>query len=136
MLDSNKLMSLIFSMLNQGQQPAGSLSAKKQDPFHIRETGEEVIVALEAPGIQKRDDVQFSIGVTRMTVRGIRKKMTGLDQPINSEDISAEKFERAFTLPYPVRPETAIAIYSKGILEIRIKKLPEKTWDKVFVQFL
>lgn len=133
MLDSSKLLSLIMSMLTQQAPTQQKIS--EPDNSHVRETAEEIILVLEAPGIHSREDVYFSIGVTSLTIRGIRKKTAGAHLSGTGE-IAQEKFERTFKLPYPVRPESATAFYSKGILELRLKKLPEKKWDKVYIQFL
>ena len=129
MYDSSRLLGLIMNILNQQAQ------APKINSSPVMETAEEVIVTLEAPGIQKREDVYFSITATRVTIRGVRKKTAGAHL-ISENEISQERFEKTFQLPHPVRPESATALYSKGILELRIKKLPEKIWDRVFVQFL
>ncbi|HBV96253.1 MAG: hypothetical protein JL50_01745 [Peptococcaceae bacterium BICA1-7] len=129
MIDSSRLLGLIMNILNQQAQ------APKINSSPVMETAEEVIVTLEAPGIQKREDVYFSITATRVTIRGVRKKTAGAHL-ISENEISQERFEKTFQLPHPVRPESATALYSKGILELRIKKLPEKIWDRVFVQFL
>jgi len=134
MIDSTKLLGLIMNMLHQ-QAPAPKIISSP-DSSQVRETAEEVIVTIEAPGIQKREDIYFSITVTRVTIRGVRKKTAGAHLSVPENEISQERFEKNFKLPHPVRPETAAAFYSKGILELRLKKLPEKTWDRVFIQFL
>lgn len=133
MIDSSRLLGLIMNILNQ-QAQAPKINSSP-DSSQVMETAEEVIVTLEAPGIQKREDVYFSITATRVTIRGVRKKTAGAHL-ISENEISQERFEKTFQLPHPVRPESATALYSKGILELRIKKLPEKIWDRVFVQFL
>lgn len=141
MLDSSKFLSLILSMLNQQAQAKTQAPAPLPVPatsqsHAIRESADEIIVALEAPGIQSRDDVYFSIGVTNLTVQGVRKITAGAHPAGTSGEVTSERFKKTFTLPFPVRPETATAFYSKGILEIRIKKLPERRWEKVYLQFL
>lgn len=134
MIDSAKLLGLIMNILNQQAPTPQKTSAP--DSSSVRETADEVIVAIEAPGIQNREDIYFSITVTRVIIRGVRKKTAGAHPPVSENEISQERFEKTFKLPHPVRPETATAFYSKGILELRLKKLPEKTWDRVFIQFL
>jgi HSP20 family molecular chaperone IbpA len=133
MLDTSKLLGLIMSMLSQQTPAQQKISAP--DNSQVRETAEEIIIALEVPGIQSREDIYFSIGVNSLTIKGLKKKTAGAHLS-GSGEITQEKFERTFKLPYPVRPETATAFYSKGILELKLKKLPEKTWDKVYIQFL
>lgn len=130
MLDSAELLKQVMRLLNQpARAPAPAQGAALR--ASVGEAGEDVVVVLELPGIQRREDVSFSVSLTRLAVKGVRQRVGNPGQ-----GGGPEPFENSINLPVPVRPETATALYSRGIVEIRIKKLPDRIWDKVFVQFI
>lgn len=134
MFDSAKFLNQVMRLLDQETQ---SLSqAPKPHLSVIRETDDEVVVFFEVPGIQSREDINFFVAITRLTIKGVRHKIGGFNPSGPEMDTPREEFEKTFALPCPVRPETARALYGKGIMELRIKKMPDKIWNNVFVQFL
>lgn len=135
MLDSTKLLSQLMRMIN-----TDTLNVKREanvSPVsEIRETGDEIIVVLEVPGIQSREDISFSIATTKAFIKGVRQKLNAGLHSNSDSGKNRQEFAKSFTFPFPVRPETASATYSKGILELKIKKMPEKVWEQVYVHFL
>lgn len=135
MLDSTKLLNQLLRMIN-----TETFNVKKEinvSPVsEIRETVDEIIVTMEVPGIQSREDIGFSITTTKAYVKGVRQKLNDGLHASSDSGKARQEFAKSFTFPFPVRPETASATYSKGILELKIKKMPEKVWDQVFVHFL
>ena len=132
MLDPAKFLTEVFAIVNKEKN-----KSEKVVNSHfsgISQTADEIIVHIEIPGIQSQQDIHISAGLTKLTIKGVRRKI--FNSPANSTPgLNSEQFEKTISLPVPVRPETASARYSKGILEISLKKIPDKIWDKVFVVF-
>ncbi len=125
MLDSHNLISQLVHILSPQMT---AVTKEKDDEIHI---------FIELPGIQNREDISISVSPTKLTVKGVRYKIDRNRQSSDpSQNDNREEFEKTFVLSRPVRPETASAVYSKGVLEIRFKKLAEKIWDKIYVQFM
>ncbi|WP_449240350.1 Hsp20 family protein [Desulfoscipio gibsoniae] len=141
MLDSNKFLTQLMNALNQsnantpnGSNAAAVMQVKNKSLSSItREVQDEVIITLEVPGIQDRADINFAITVTKANIRGVRQIIKDAAQ--QGSGLAQERFEKTFVLPCPVRPETASASYSKGLLTLKLKKLNEKTFSNVLVNF-
>lgn len=125
MLETHKFINQLINILN----PQTTAVTKEKDG--------EIHIFIELPGIQNREDISISVSASKLIVKGVRRKIDRSSQLSDlSKNNNREMFEKTFILPSPVRPETASAVYSKGVLELRLKKLTEKIWDKVYVQFM
>lgn len=107
-------------------------------PTHIHETGDEIIVVAEIPGLQRREDIHLLVSTVGLELRGRRFKK---NQDPKSEGTTLpaglqEEFEQRVSFPSPVRSESATAIYRYGLLEVRLKKIPPNPKANVFIQFL
>lgn len=107
---------------------AGFPPSVEAAPVHPRadmyETRHEVVLVLELPGLEKASDIRISVYPDRVTVRGdVRRRYSPPDGAgmVLSERV-AGPFERTFTLPARVRKQHAKAVYSGGLLEIRLLK--------------
>ncbi len=140
MFDSNKFISQLMNALNQNSadnQNSNDATVVVQGKNNTlvcftKETTDEVIITLEVPGIQDRGDIQFAITVTKASIKGVRQKV---EDSALGNGFTQERFEKTLVLPCPVRPETASALYSKGILTLKLKKLNEKTFSNVLINF-
>jgi HSP20 family protein len=133
MTDSIKLLNEIMRTI----YPEKSNITKEVSPASaVWENGNEVCVSMEMPGIQKKDDVNFVITTTKVMIKGVRQKIIENTSKNAKTAKTVEEFERVFIFPYPVRPDTVTVTYSKGILEMKLKKIPESSVNQVHIQFL
>ena len=88
-------------------------------PVDIYETAEEMIVAVELPGM-KQEEIEVEITGDTLTIKGERK----LDEEKNFVRVERRygPFRRAFTLGIRIDGEKAKAIYRKGILQVKLPK--------------
>jgi len=92
----------------------------------IYETGSEVVVKLEVPGIEKKD-LDISITDTDLTVKGeVRKEEEVKEENYYRRERRYGSFSRTIPLPGPVQTGAAKASFKDGVLEIRIPKTPEE----------
>lgn len=116
----------------------GYTTARREAPAHVYDLGEEVVAVLEIPGLQRREDIHFTVKTGGLEVRGrrARKLPDARAQAAALPAGAAEEFQQALSFPHAVRPETATAIYRHGLLEVRVKKVPFFINENVPVQFL
>ncbi|WP_027365951.1 Hsp20/alpha crystallin family protein [Desulfotruncus alcoholivorax] len=142
MTDSINLLNQLINTLNKNNilHNSSATSSKglinKDTPLNseIRETSDEIYIIVELPGIQNREDVNFHITSTRLKINGVRQKV---GSTISTDSgTKEEKFEKSFNLPYPISPESANAIYTKGILTLKLSKKKERPYNNVYLQFL
>jgi HSP20 family protein len=100
----------------------------------VRETEDEVLVKLEAPGMEPED---FELQVTNdvLVVRG-EKRLEREDTGGNFHimECAYGAFERAIPLPAPVDETKAKAKYRRGTLNIRIPKSPSARKRRIKVE--
>jgi len=75
----------------------------------VIEEDSEVVIVAELPGV-KREDVQIHAVQCSVTI---------------SVDTMEHKYYREVVLPVEADPESAVATYKNGVLQIRLKKLVE-----------
>lgn len=101
-------------------------------PVDIYETQDCVVVESELPGISP-SDVSVYIKGNELTIEGSKS-----DHTIpSSEDVrflcmerSFGSFKRIIKLPVSCNPNESKAVYKKGILTIRLKKIVDKRGEK------
>jgi HSP20 family protein len=91
-------------------------------PVDMYQTAEELVMAVELPGVSEKD-VSLSITGDVLTLKGERPASAG----VKREDFfRAERwlgrFERALPLPIPVQVDKVKAAFRDGILTIRLPK--------------
>jgi HSP20 family protein len=89
----------------------------------IYETGGDLIVEIEVPGLTTRD-VVVALSTSRIEVRGIKKEEP---LPAAPRYLRLEReygsFQRSVALPCAVAPDTASAVLANGVLTVTIRKL-------------
>lgn len=100
----------------------------------IYETGEEIVVKAELPGVEKDQiDVEARDGV--LTLRGERKVERDVkEENYHRVERSYGAFRRSFSLPSSVDPDGIRATLRDGILEVRLAKRAEVRPKKVPVK--
>lgn len=83
------------------------------------------IIRADLPGL-KRDDIDVSVEGDVLTISGEKKEETREMQPEYSHlERTYGSFCRSFTLPDYVDKENVEAMYTNGILELRLRKTRE-----------
>ncbi len=88
----------------------------------MKDTGEQVLVNVDLPGISKQD-VTVNLNNGALTISAERKQpeLKENEQWIRNE-ISYGSFERRINLPYSVDVEKVSAIHENGLLQIVLPK--------------
>jgi HSP20 family protein len=94
-------------------------------PADIHETGDELVVTADLPGIDVKS-IDLRVENNVLSIAGERKLQ---EIPKNGNVHRAERmygpFSRSFTLSTPVDTERIAANYKDGVLEIRLPKAEE-----------
>ncbi|HUM16001.1 MAG TPA: Hsp20/alpha crystallin family protein [Candidatus Nitrosotalea sp.] len=86
------------------------------------ETGNEVVVAAELPGLNEKD-IHLSITGDLLTIRGERRWTGGAEDATHyRQERWFGKFERGFSLPVPVETGQVKATYRDGVLTVKLPK--------------
>ena len=99
-------------------------NALRQPLADIRETENEIIVAIEIPGVDKKD-IQLNITDNSLDVKVEKKsdvKIENNEEGFIKTERSCIGFYRSMRLPTRVVPEKAEASYRNGVLEVKIPK--------------
>jgi len=84
----------------------------------IMDEDEDVVVVAELPGVE-RDDIELH---------------TTRDELVISVDTPKRRFHKELRLPAIVDPNSAVASYKNGVLEVRLKKTLEEKGEEIFVK--
>ena len=97
----------------------------------VSETGEEIVVRAELPGLSK-DDIELNIQDNVLTLKG-EKKQEKKEEKENYHRVerSYGSFSRSFTLPAGVDPENVQASFKDGVLVIALPKVEEAKQKKI-----
>ena len=115
--------------------PRFTLSRYRWRPqVDIYETREEVIIQAEIAGVRQEDiTLEISAGVVKICGTrggGAREE----EARYRLAEIPCGDFERTLSLPALIDTGTAAAVYSNGLLEIRLSKRPLDRIHKINVQ--
>jgi HSP20 family protein len=95
------------------------------------ETPQEIVIIAEISGSEK-EDMQVEITRKAVKISGRRRAMPpSSSATYRLAEIHYGNFERILYLPEPVDGDNIDASYSKGLLTIRLAKLPEDKLHKV-----
>lgn len=88
----------------------------------IEETGKDVVVRVELPGMDK-EDCQVSIRDNTLYLSGEKYfERDSSESDYHVMERAYGRFERVFPLPKTVSPEKAEATYRNGVLTVRLPK--------------
>ena len=117
----------LYSVPALGEEKGGAYTP----PVDILETGSEVILLAELPGVC-REDIDIQIEGDILILRGERKFQKEADQEnYYRMECSYGVFHRVFTLPQSIKKNEVQARFDQGVLEIRLPKAGQK--EKVHV---
>ena len=98
-------------------------------PVDLYETGEELVIKAELPGVQK-EQIQIEIQSEYLKISVTEDFMEETKDEVSHNYYRRERSmsgaSRMIKLPYLIEKKNAKASYQNGILEIRAPKLPQQ----------
>ncbi len=102
----------------------------------VREKQNEVVVAAEIPGLEKKDDVSITVHDNHLHLSGkIERTGEQKDENVHRMERYYGQFSRTIPLPTSVDETGAKASYKNGVLEIRIPKAHKQVGHQIDVDF-
>lgn len=100
----------------------------------ISEKDGKILIDADLPGIAK-EDIRVDVKGKLLTLGGERKS----DEEVKEENCYRRerrygRFERTFSLPFEVEPESVRARYENGVLHLEIPKPQEQQQKRIEVQ--
>jgi HSP20 family protein len=92
--------------------------------MNIYDQGEEVLVAVQAPGV-KKEDFQVELRENNLTVTGRRNAPEYSDANVLREECDYGEFKRSLRIPAKVQHDKIEANLKNGILLVRLPKSEE-----------
>lgn len=97
----------------------GSISGP---PVDVYEEGEDMVVRVELPGMDK-NDIELNLSGPTLTIKGEKKRRQEVkDKDYYRSEISYGAFTRIIDLPHEPQPDKGSASFEKGVLEVRLPK--------------
>lgn len=91
-------------------------------PTDVYETETELVVTMDIAGMEVRDISVLTDGNV-ITIRGVRQEVSPrCKKQFHKMEIQVGPFQRRIPAPVPVELESMSTTYSKGLLEIRLKR--------------
>ncbi|WP_088105298.1 Hsp20/alpha crystallin family protein [Halalkalibacter urbisdiaboli] len=103
----------------------------------IRETGNDVIVTFDIPGLERNEDVNIHIISNRtLSVSGtVNRSSSSEEGRYHRQERYVGTFHHSVTLPTLISDEGVKAFYKKGILEVRMQKATNESQKKIDIEF-
>lgn len=106
----------------------------KMPAVDVSETGTDVVVEMEAPGMDP-NKIELSIEGNRLHIRGnMEDKKEEKGKSYYRKEIHKGAFERIVALPTEVKGDKAEAIYKDGILKVVVPKAETMRPKKIEVK--
>ena len=116
------VMDEIFKDLMGGTQYVNKVTA----PVNIKETENNFLVELMAPGLKKEDfNIELNNDLLTISSEVKTEKTEGEEGKFTRKEFSFSSFKRSFTLPETVNQEAITASYDNGILKLTLPKKEE-----------
>jgi HSP20 family protein len=120
--DIQTQMNRLFDNFSGQPAPSGMMERAWTPPVDMYETKNEVVVAVELPGVNEKD-IRLSLTGDLLTIQGERQWS---DETREAGHYRQErwfgKFERALSLPIPVETGQIKATYRDGLLTVKLPK--------------
>ncbi len=94
-----------------------------QENADLRDTGNEVVITVDLPGVSKKD-VELSVSGDNIFVRASRNLSVPDGYTTHRRERAAYKYEHAWKLPVPVEMQKAEAKLQDGVLTVTLPKSP------------
>jgi len=100
----------------------------------VRETDDEVVVAVDLPGMDK-GDVEISVAEDLLEIKAERKTETEeKGEEFYRKERTFSRFERRLELPAAVKADDAKATLKDGVLTVHLPKVEVTTRKKVKIE--
>ena len=120
--DIQTQMNRLFDNFLGRPSPSGLVERAVTPPVDVYETKDEVVVAVELPGVNEKD-IRLSITGDLLTIQGERRWGDETREAGHSlQERWFGKFERALSLPIPVETGQVKATYRDGVLTVKLPK--------------
>ncbi|HEX4601884.1 MAG TPA: Hsp20 family protein [Gemmatimonadales bacterium] len=116
-------LEVYFNEVAHGRPVGFVASTKWKPPTDIFETDDALVICMDIAGMRSEDfSVELADGI--LTIGGERTLRRAGKPHYHAMEVQVGPFERRFRLPVPVDPESILASYEQGFLEVRLTKLP------------
>jgi HSP20 family protein len=103
-------------------------------PIDVYETGADLVVAVELPGVREKD-IHLSMAGDVLSLRGQRGTAAeAREENYHRIERWSGMFERHVQLPIPVQVDRIRASYRDGVLEIRLPKRTETAPREITIE--
>ena len=122
-----ELLELLMNEMSAGDKKlkAGSPLAWAP-PTDVYETETEVVVTMDIAGMDARGINVLTDGNV-ITIRGVRREISPrCKKQFHKLEIPVGPFQRHIPVPVPCEPGSMSTSYSKGLLEVRLKRTQER----------
>ena len=103
------------------------------DSYQIRDTGNELVITVDLPGVSK-NDVELSISGDNLFVRASRTATVPEGYTTHRRERASYKFEHAWRLPLPVDAQKVEAKMAEGVLTVTLPKSPDSQPKQITVK--
>ena len=105
-----------------GRHPSRGDGATWLPAVEMQETGDELVLTVEVPGVEQKD-IAVSITGDVLSIKGERRwESDGKQHKVLLTERAYGQFERLIQLPFAVQAERIKATYRDGLLEITLPK--------------
>jgi len=103
----------------------GSIARAAMPAIDVEESGNEIIVTAELPGVRNKD-IEVKLAGSTLTIRG-EKKMDRERAAHNDHRLERRfgSFERTIRLPFEASGDKVKASFANGVLAVHVPKPPE-----------
>lgn len=135
---SSNLLSIVDQIFDDGIRPFAyglSRSLASVPALNVKEMKDYYEISLAVPGIDAtKAKVELKGGVLTISYEDRKEDVTKDGDMVRQEYSEYVSFTRSLSLPKGVNADSIKAKYSKGILSIRIDKLPEAQPKSVAIE--
>jgi HSP20 family protein len=118
-------LEVYFNEASLGRPVGFVQSAKWRPRADVYELERELVVQLDIAGMEAGEfTIEFSEGI--LTISGERRTRRSGRRTYHAMEIQTGPFERRLRVPVPVDPATMEAAYTNGMLEVRLRRIPER----------
>ena len=119
-------MNRLFNTVFDGPAPSGATMRRWMPPMDLVESGDHFVLRADLPGLGE-DDVKIELEDSTLTISGERKaEHEEKGEGFYRVERATGSFSRSLTLPKGVDPESVVAKFDRGVLEVRIPKPAER----------
>ena len=129
-------MSNRLSRLFNDSVPAPASEGRWIPPVSVSETGNEILLTAELPGLTE-DDLSIELEDNVLTIGGEKSEMRREEDEERTYHVlerSYGSFSRAFTLPRTVDGAGIVATFEQGVLTVKLPKVAEAKGRKIEIQ--